>query len=129
MLLKEKPHPSVKDNKMKSISVTDLAHALETQKDAILLDVREEDEYAEKHIAGAQHVPLSDLPRAMQDVTLPQEGKIYVHCLKGGRSAQAIEALSGNVFQGHNVYNVEGGLKAWEEEGLPLIYPEKLEKA
>ena len=41
-------------------------------------------------------------------------------CLKGGRSAQAIEFLQENIFKDRDLYNMEGGILEWNEQGLPI---------
>ena len=108
---------------MQEISVQDAYTVLQKQ-DAILIDVREEDEYLHAHIQGAQLAPLSDLPRAIQNISIPEGKKIIVQCLKGGRSAQAIEFLTDNIFKDKDVYNMVGGIKDWAEQGLPVTFSE-----
>lgn len=98
------------------------AHKWLMNKDAIMIDVRENDEYQEWRIDGVYHSPLSNLPLSIQAIDLPKDTKIIFQCLKGGRSAQAIEFLQENILKGHeHVYNLEGGIAVWESEGLPVI--------
>ncbi len=107
---------------MQTISVQD-AHKLMTQEKVTLIDVREEDEFKQAHIEGAQLAPLSNLPVNIKDVQIPKDKKVIIYCLKGGRSAQAIEFLSENILKDFNVYNLEGGIKDWAEQDLPLVQP------
>ncbi|MCA1719815.1 MAG: rhodanese-like domain-containing protein [Actinobacteria bacterium] len=79
---------------------------------AVVIDVREPDEYAEGHVAGARSLPLSQLPTRTQEV--PTDQTVYLVCQGGGRSAQAADLLSG---AGHDVRSVVGGTKAWIESG------------
>ncbi len=58
-------------------AVTDLPE------DATVLDVREDDEWAAGHIAGALHIPMGQVPQRLED--LP-EGQLHVVCRSGGRS-------------------------------------------
>ena len=59
---------------------------------AVLLDVREPDEYADGHIPGSVNLPLSALDTA--EITVPRrETPLFVYCLSGARSAQAITRL------------------------------------
>ncbi|MFK4188658.1 rhodanese-like domain-containing protein [Streptomyces sparsogenes] len=85
-----------------------------------LVDVREDDEWAARHPAGAVHAPLSTLPAALPD--LP-DGPLAFVCRTGTRSvqggAQAIRA--GRSL----VYSVTGGLEAWESAGLPVTFPDR----
>ena len=67
------------------------------QENAILIDVRQPDEYAQGHIPGARSVPLQKLRDFSLEVTDP-DTPIYVYCLSGGRSARAVRALRGVGF-------------------------------
>ena len=84
--------------------------------DATVLDVREDDEWAAGHIAGATHVPLSELPGRAADI--PGTDPIVVVCRVGGRSAQVTAWLAA---QGRDVVNLEGGMYAWEAAGRPIV--------
>lgn len=80
---------------------------------AVLLDVREDDEWAAGHALGATHVPLCRLdPR-----DLAGAGPVFVICRSGNRSAMATEALRS---AGVDAHNVAGGIGAWSRAGLPL---------
>jgi len=79
---------------------------------AVVIDVREPDEYANGHVAGARSLPLSQLPARTQEV--PNDQPVYLVCGSGGRSSQAADLLSG---AGHDVRSVVGGTKAWIESG------------
>lgn len=88
---------------------------------AVLLDVREQDEWLAGHAPGAVHVPLGAL-KAGSDA-LP-EGfaiageRVVVVCRVGGRSAIATAAL---VAWGHDALNLVGGMYAWEQASLPVV--------
>ena len=105
---------------MKSLSPQE-AYAELQAKNAILIDVREQEEYDEWYIDGAQLAPLSILPQAIEAIDFPSDKKVIFQCLKGGRSGQAIEFLSENKLRGHDVYNLEGGILRWHEDGLPVV--------
>ena len=81
-----------------------------------VLDVREDDEWAAGHIAGAAHVPLSELPGRAADI--PDTEPLLVVCRVGGRSAQVTAWLVG---QGRQAVNLAGGLGAWSAAGRPLV--------
>ena len=80
--------------------------------DLMVLDVREDHEWAAGHIDGAVHIPLGDLPARANE--LDPSVPTLVVCHLGGRSAQATAWLSQH---GHDVTNVEGGMEAWEQAG------------
>lgn len=83
---------------------------------ASVLDVRNPDEYQEKHVPGAVLVPLPQLADRIGDV--PEGRPLYVICAKGGRSMQAATAMKAKL--GWDVVNVAGGTEAWAAEGRPL---------
>ena len=87
--------------------------------DAVLLDVREDDEWAAGHAPHAIHIPLGELAERIGEV--PQDGDVYVVCRMGGRSARATAHLNQS---GWDAVNVAGGMQAWHGAGLPLVAAE-----
>lgn len=83
--------------------------------DAVLLDVREHDEWREGHAPDAVHIPLGEL--AQRFTELPTGRRIVAVCRSGNRSSRATESLR---RAGLQVENLEGGMKAWQKVGLPL---------
>jgi rhodanese-related sulfurtransferase len=87
---------------------------------ALVLDVREEAEFAAGHIINARNVPLSRLSAssdAADRVSKRRDRPIVVCCASGNRSAAAVAALKKMGFP--NAYGLSGGLSAWREAGLP----------
>ena len=84
---------------------------------ALLVDVREREEWQAGHVAGATHMPLGTLPGAAS--TLPKDREIFVICRTGNRSAKAQEKLAQAGFT--HVTNVTGGMIAWAEHRLPIV--------
>jgi rhodanese-related sulfurtransferase len=95
------------------VSISDLEAAL--AEGARLVDVREDDEYASGHVAGAEHVPMRTVPAHLDE--LRGDGVLYVICAVGARSAVVAEFLEG---QGISAVNVDGGMHAWLRAGLPV---------
>ncbi|MGW2249492.1 rhodanese-like domain-containing protein [Kitasatospora sp. NPDC001660] len=91
------------------------ADAASVPADAVLLDVREQDEWDAGHVDGALHIPLGQVIARLGE--LPDE-KLYVLCRVGGRSAQVVQYL---VQQGRDAVNVDGGMYAWEGAGRPMV--------
>jgi rhodanese-related sulfurtransferase len=88
--------------------------------DAVLLDVREDDEWEAGHAPHAIHIPLGELAERIGEV--PQDaGDVYVVCRMGGRSARATMYLNQS---GWDAVNVAGGMQAWHSSGLPLVAAE-----
>lgn len=88
----------------------------------LLLDVREDDEWAAGHIAGAVHAPLSRLPQQLQDQPdlLDAGGtveSIVVVCKVGSRSAHVTAWLR---HQGYDAVNLAGGMLAWASARRPM---------
>jgi rhodanese-related sulfurtransferase len=98
-----------------SLSVTE-ASGLLTEKKAVIIDVRENSEWSEGHISGAIHIPLAQLPERLAELKAYQSSPIITQCRSGKRSAQAADVLKSAGFS--KVYNMEGGLNAWDKAGL-----------
>lgn len=96
---------------MKSATPAEV-HALEKP---FLLDVREPDELAQARIDGALHIPIGTVIERIAEI--PNDQTVYVLCHVGGRSAQVVQYLE---QQGYDVVNVEGGILAWYQAGLPV---------
>lgn len=75
-----------------------------------LLDVRQPKEYEAGHLAGAKLIPIRELPDRLAE--LNKEQPLLVYCAVGGRSKAAAQLLAGQEFR--EVYNLSGGIKAWE---------------
>ncbi|KJY39690.1 MULTISPECIES: rhodanese-like domain-containing protein [Streptomyces] len=88
--------------------------------EGLVLDVREDDEWAAGHVEGALHVPMSDFVARFGEVTeAVADGRTaYVMCRVGGRSAQVTQYLVG---QGIDAVNVTGGMQAWDGAGRPMV--------
>lgn len=88
-----------------------------TQPAPVLLDARSEAEYAVSHLAAAQHVP-GGLPENLLS-HLRQDTPLVVYCSVGYRSARVAQHLRQAGF--HQVFNLEGGLFQWANEGRPMV--------
>jgi rhodanese-related sulfurtransferase len=85
---------------------------------AVILDVREQDEWDAGHAPGAVHIPLGELPSRLHELPDADAGTLAVTCRGGGRSSRAVAWLS---QQGFDVANLDGGMKAWEASGKSLV--------
>ncbi len=101
-------------------AAVDVGYAAAMQKQgALLLDVREPDEYAAVHAPGSMLMPLGQLPSRLGELQAYRNKPIAVICRSGRRSARAVEILRNAGFT--EAVNVEGGMNAWESAGLPVI--------
>lgn len=98
----------------KEISVIEAARLVADQH-AVLLDVREPDEWRVVRAPGALRIPMRQL--SISTDRLPSTGLIACICHVGARSAVVAEALVG---AGYDAVNVAGGMNAWEAAGLPI---------
>lgn len=86
--------------------------------EALVLDVREDSEFAEGHILEAMHIPLGSLSAKINSLEKYRQHPIIVSCRSGNRSGHACRVLKKNQFE--QVFNLKGGVIAWETAGLPL---------
>ena len=86
--------------------------------DAIVLDVRENKEYQGGHILNSIHIPQSALAKRITELEKYKSRPVIVGCRSGSRSAFACGLLKKQGFE--TVYNLSGGVMAWQNANLPL---------
>jgi rhodanese-related sulfurtransferase len=89
--------------------------------DAVLVDVREPDEFKNEHIAYAMSVPLGSIEEGIKFLNLPPEKTILFQCLKGTRGQMACEKVRKMETCQNNTANIEGGIEAWKKNNFPVI--------
>lgn len=92
------------------------AHLATASGPALLLDVREPDEWRAGHAPQAHHLPLGQIDDRPLD--LPRDRRIITVCRSGRRSAVAAERLSA---KGYEAVDLAGGMVAWSTAGLPVV--------
>jgi rhodanese-related sulfurtransferase len=95
------------------IDVDELARLRE--QGAVLIDVRQPDEFESFRVPGAVLIPLPEVPERIEEI--PDDQQVYVICAVGSRSEKAVDYLN---RQGYDAVNVVGGSKAWLEAGFPV---------
>ena len=93
------------------------AKRLIDEENAVLVDVREPEEFAREYIEGARLEPLSVMPLLAPDPD--RERPAIFHCYSGLRTKENMATLEGRAFAA--MYLIEGGLAGWEKAGLPVI--------
>lgn len=83
---------------------------------AVVIDVREPQEFEDGHVPGARLIPLATVPYRVDDV--PREGRVFVICQSGNRSRAAAQTLA---RAGRQVATVIGGTVAWIAAGHPVV--------
>ena len=94
------------------------ATMLINREDAIVLDVRETNEFQTGHIVNSVHIPQGSLKDRLGELEKHKDKPIVVACRSGHRSGQACSVLKKSGYE--NVYNLSGGVMAWESANLPL---------
>jgi len=98
----------------------DEARAMLERGEAVMVDVRNPDEYHAGHVKGALWIPVDQiLQRAHQ---LPRDKKLLFICAAGVRSALAAEMAAAAGLDPENLYNVEEGTPTWIRKGYPTSY-------
>ena len=88
------------------------------REDAVVIDVREDAEVSNGRIPNAKHIPLGQLASRLSELEKHKGKPIIVACRSGHRSAGACGILTKNGFE--NVFNLSGGMIAWEQANLPV---------
>jgi len=94
------------------------AVTLINRKDAQVLDVRDESEFAKGHINNARHLPEKELDGRMKEIEKFKAKPIIVSCGNGRRSAAVVANLRKKGFT--DVVALRGGIGAWQQAGMPL---------
>jgi rhodanese-related sulfurtransferase len=102
--------------KITEISPQDAA-ARSKSGEAVIVDVRETDEWDEEHIPGAMHMSRGTIELDIEEKVSDPNAMIICHCGGGGRSALAAKSLQKMGYK--NVRSMAGGFKAWKATGLP----------
>ena len=107
-------------NRLRGIRDVNCAGALQmiNHKDAFVLDVRESEEYKSGHLLHAKQIPLAKLRERIGELERYRDGPIVVVCRSGQRSATACALLGREGYA--QVYNLAGGVMAWQKANLPL---------
>jgi len=114
---KAPPAGTAEARKFKNVTVDEFDR-LRADKKNVVLDVRTPKEFAAGHMAGATNVDWN-APDFAEKISKLDKGKVYlVHCAAGVRSARACDKMGKLDFG--NLYNLEGGFKAWEKAGKPV---------
>lgn len=94
------------------------ATLLINREDALVIDVREADEYAGGHLPDARNIPLAKLADRIGEIEKYRERPVIICCASGMRSAKACAELKKAGFGRLN--NLAGGIDAWRQAGLPV---------
>lgn len=107
-------------NRLRGVKEVDNAGALQliNHKNALILDVRDDSEFAAGHIRGAKLIPLIKLKDRIGELERYREQPIVVVCRSGNRSSTASALLGNREFA--QTYSLTGGMMAWQKADLPV---------
>ena len=94
------------------------ATQLINREDAQVVDVREADEYSAGHLADSRNIPLAQLAERASELDRFKIVPVILVCQTGARTPGAVKQLEKLGFA--KVHDLEGGINAWREAGLPL---------
>jgi sulfur-carrier protein adenylyltransferase/sulfurtransferase len=111
------------------IDEVDATHAREIlgEDSAVLVDVREREEWDEGHIPGAVHVPRGNLESRIENAVPDKSRQVVVYCAAGNRSAFAAKTLEELGYE--HVVSLAGGFTDWKRNGNPVEISESLDEA
>ena len=88
------------------------------QQDAVVVDVREDNEFRSEHIINSIHIPLGYFKDRVKELEKHKDKPVIVGCKSGNRSSHACALLKKAGFE--QVFNLSGGVSAWKADNLPL---------
>ena len=108
-------------SRIKELTLADVQPRVESKESFLLIDVREESEFAAGRIPGAVHLGKGIIERDIE-IKVPDTGtELILYCGGGYRSALAADNLQKMGYT--NVWSMDGGYRAWKEAGLPVEKP------
>jgi len=104
--------------KIKETNVADVKRRTDAGEKLLLVDVREDNEWAKGHLPGAVHLGRGIIERDIEQRVPDANLKLVLYCGGGFRSALVAENLQKMGY--HNVESMDGGWKGWLEAGFPI---------
>ena len=104
--------------RIREITIDDVKAGLDRGETFLLLDVREESEYANDHLPGAIHLGKGVIERDIEERVPELDTPLVLYCGGGYRSALAADNLQKMGYT--NVLSMDGGIRGWREKHFPL---------
>ena len=104
--------------RVKEVTVAETQERLAANPNALLIDVREDNEWQAEHARGAEHLGKGIIERDIETAVRDKSTELILYCGGGYRSALAADALQKMGYT--NVWSMAGGWKAWKESGAPV---------
>jgi rhodanese-related sulfurtransferase len=104
--------------RVKELTVDDVKAKLDRGEKFLLVDVREESEFARDHLPGSVHMGKGVIERDVETKVPDVNAPMILYCGGGYRSALAADNLQKMGYK--NVFSMDGGIRGWREKGFPL---------
>lgn len=104
--------------RIREVTIADVKAKLDRGEKILLVDVREESEYAVDHLPGAVHLGKGTIERDIEDRVPDQNTPMVLYCGGGFRSALAADNLQKMGYT--KVLSMDGGIRGWREKGFAL---------
>jgi rhodanese-related sulfurtransferase len=104
--------------RIREVTIDDVKAKLDRREQFLLVDVREESEYAQDHLPGAIHLGKGVIERDIEERVPKLDSPVVLYCGGGYRSALAADNLQKMGYT--NVLSMDGGIRGWREKNLPL---------
>lgn len=104
--------------RIKECTIDDVKARMDVGESLVLIDVREESEYAAGHLPDAEHIGKGVIERDIEAKHPDTATPMVLYCGGGYRSALAADVLQKMGYT--NVISMDGGFRAWTEQGLPV---------
>jgi rhodanese-related sulfurtransferase len=104
--------------RIREVTIDDVKAKLDRREKFVLIDVREESEYAADHLPGAIHLGKGIIERDVEDRVPGQNTPLVLYCGGGFRSALAADNLQKMGYT--QVFSMDGGIRGWREKGYTL---------
>ena len=105
-------------SRVKETNADEIKHRLDRGDEFLLIDVREESEFAKEHLPGAIHLGKGIIERDIESRVPDLNSEMVLYCGGGFRSAMAADNLQKMGYT--NVLSMDGGIRVWREKSLPL---------
>ena len=105
--------------RVEETNVADVKRRIDAGEKFVLVDVREDNEWAQGHVPGAVHLGKGIIERDIENRVPDLAASLVLYCGGGFRSALAADNLQKMGYT--NVLSMDGGHRGWKEKGLPLI--------
>jgi rhodanese-related sulfurtransferase len=104
--------------RIREVSIDDVKARLDRREKFVLVDVREESEYANDHLPGAIHLGKGIIERDIEERVPQLDTPLVLYCGGGYRSALAADNLQKMGYT--NVLSMDGGIRGWRDKNFPL---------